>query len=482
MGLSWTTAAVAAPGAVVPRSDYTTDVHRRTSLLVLSVVMTILATIFVVLRCISRFLILRNAKCDDYFLVAAMIILIGYMVGVGIDLANGMGFPKDTVTTAEENVFFRVSLAIYIMYYSGVACVKMSIVFTYLRFAISRTFQRLCIGTIVFLGLFWATCVALSFLLCHPYNTLWDVTGDHYGSCITTSSINVAADAWVIALPVRILLHVPRPRRQKIALCCLFGTAGFATVASAVRIYAIHRFTDTSDPYRYGLQTKAWSIIEMSLGICCASVTGMRPIYTAVAQAMAHVRERWSEKRGGAHGNGRGPHANASADVEAGYGLPETAAGAAAATRAAADGSAPPLSGTSMTPLVPAASHPWSSHTQDHRDSALSGLPCDNKPEKQEPEPEPVASLGRTPSGGSPAPPPETQLPLPPSPTPPTPPPPPPLPQPPSLSPSPTPSSALQPPSMGYGIADEEPSIHEADVVQLQRILPEPTASRATGE
>lgn len=94
-----------------------------------------------------------------------------------------------------------------------------------------------------------------------------------------TAGINTATDFWILLLPIKPLSEIRRLRAEKIALFCIFGAGLFASVASIVRLYSIYIYVSSEDHLRNGLSFLLWCMIEMSVAICCASVTGIRPIW-----------------------------------------------------------------------------------------------------------------------------------------------------------------------------------------------------------
>lgn len=62
---------------------------------------------------------------------------IGYLVNLFVLKANHLGFPMTMLSLDNMLVFMKVTLAIQVMYYANVFCIKTSIVLTYLRFGLS---------------------------------------------------------------------------------------------------------------------------------------------------------------------------------------------------------------------------------------------------------------------------------------------------------------------------------------------------------
>lgn len=112
-------------------------------------------------------------------------------------------------------VLIKTTLAIEIMYYVLIFCVKVSILFFYLRIGMARTSQREsvltsplaanksfelgCKATIYFLAVFTVVCVIACVTQCVPLHKMWDFLGVVQGHCINTTALFYCK-----------CLHVPR--------------------------------------------------------------------------------------------------------------------------------------------------------------------------------------------------------------------------------------------------------------------------------
>ena len=81
-------------------------------------------------------------------------------------------------------------------------------------------------------------------------------------------------------MPIKTLASVHRPRREKIGLFLVFGAGTFAAVASVVRLHTIYKYTLAEDPFRNSLLVNLWSMIEVTIAICCASVPALKPVFS----------------------------------------------------------------------------------------------------------------------------------------------------------------------------------------------------------
>ncbi|KAL8308770.1 hypothetical protein RB593_006874 [Gaeumannomyces tritici] len=260
---------------------------RQDAFFIVSCGLAALAAIAVFLRCIGRFILIRMPGPDDYFLIAAMVGIFGYMVGMFVVKNDHMGFPRSKLTPVNMVNFLKTALAIQIIYSATLACIKMSICFTYLRFAVANKFRYLCIGTIATHAIFFLICFIILLFQCQPMENVWDVTGTVQGTCINNSAFFYAApgfhiltDIWILLLPMHTLKNIRRPNREKAALFAIFGVGAFAVAASCIRLHTILLYNLSDDKFRDALPVNLWTMIETTVAVICASVPGLKPIFS----------------------------------------------------------------------------------------------------------------------------------------------------------------------------------------------------------
>ncbi|KAK1755418.1 hypothetical protein QBC47DRAFT_360341 [Echria macrotheca] len=270
-----------------PDSSYQ---HNQDGLIITAVVMTVIASTFVLMRSASRFVVIRNPGLDDYFMLAAMTLTICYVIMLFVLRHNHVGFPSSTLSADNLSAFIKTTLAIQVLYYTNVFCIKTSILLTYLRFAVTRTFRLLCLGTIFLHAIFFFICFVVTLAQCRPLYKMWTPFAD--GKCInttaffySTSAFNIITDIWILCLPFRTLRKIQRPRRERVALYLIFSVGAFAATASIVRLHTIYIYTLSDDPSRDGIQVNLWSMIELTVAISCASVPALKPLFSRSQRA-----------------------------------------------------------------------------------------------------------------------------------------------------------------------------------------------------
>ncbi|KAJ4363433.1 hypothetical protein N0V83_009726 [Neocucurbitaria cava] len=282
--------------------------------------LTSLSIVIVALRVYTRAFIVRNIGKDDAAMLLALLLTIGYLAVIFVCRDNGLGYSGRVLTPEQMVNQIRGTLAIEVMYYFLINSIKISILFFYLRIAAQKHFEHLCKGTIYFLATFGGICVICTLAQCIPLHKMWDFTGMVKGKCInttalfyTTSSINIAADMWILGLPISTLLKVRRPGREKIALIVIFSLGIFSCIASIVRLHAIRIYTESKDPFFDAVPINLWSMVEVNMGILCASIPSLKALFSKAqrersqnsASYQYHGRERSGGKSSkGSSGNG----------------------------------------------------------------------------------------------------------------------------------------------------------------------------------
>ena len=85
-------------------------------------------------------------------------------------------------------------------------------------------------------------------------------------------------DVWILLLPYRLIFSIPRPTREKLAVYAVFGLGAFSTLCAVIRFHFLVVALNSKDPYYDSLGVNVWSVIEVNVGIICASMPTLRPL------------------------------------------------------------------------------------------------------------------------------------------------------------------------------------------------------------
>ncbi|KAH6686655.1 integral membrane protein [Plectosphaerella plurivora] len=288
------------------------DQERQNTLIAVTIALTTISLIVVGLRVFARAWLIRKAGWDDWLICLAVACSVGYMVEILLGRDNNMGFPMVTLSMENMVNLMKLTLAIQVTYYVAIAAIKISILFMYLRFAVDDRFRQIVIGTIIFHVVFLFVCIVVVFTQCQPIAKFWDLLGTMEGSCninptaffYFTSAVNIVTDIFILALPVKTLIGINRPLREKVALLCIFLVGTFAAITSVIRLHTIYDYTLADDPFRHSILVNLWSVIEINTGIICASVPALKALFTP--RVIREATSRYKKSSGSHNGGGRG--------------------------------------------------------------------------------------------------------------------------------------------------------------------------------
>ncbi|KAK5945722.1 hypothetical protein PMZ80_002930 [Knufia obscura] len=92
------------------------------------------------------------------------------------------------------------------------------------------------------------------------------------------AGFNIALDIVVIALPLGELAKMNMSKRKKFGVMLMFMIGVFVTVVSAVRLKYLVQFRHTQNPTYDYLAPGYWSVVELHVGIICASMPAINSL------------------------------------------------------------------------------------------------------------------------------------------------------------------------------------------------------------
>ncbi|KAF2258476.1 hypothetical protein CC78DRAFT_587068 [Lojkania enalia] len=271
-----------------PKFALSAQQSRLDLMVAISAVMTAIGMACVGLRVYTRACIVRNMGIEDWTMIAAAFLTLVFMSEIIAGATQfKMGFSGILLDVQQMQSAIQNTLAIIMVYKLIVTLIKVSILFIYLRLAIDKTFEKICKGTVCLLMTWEFIVIIVVPAQCRPLHKLWDFTGEVQGSCINssafylaTSTFHVIMDVWILAIPLRLVKSIPKPTQGRLALFFIFGLGVFSTIASIVRLYYLRVFTISDDPFYESMPINTWSIVEVNVGIVCASLPTLRPLFS----------------------------------------------------------------------------------------------------------------------------------------------------------------------------------------------------------
>ncbi|KAK8023864.1 hypothetical protein PG993_011930 [Apiospora rasikravindrae] len=266
--------------AMAHTQDQSEDLSGPTRLLI--IVITALATIFVVLRFLGRWKHGMRLGADDWTCLFALVLLYANF-GVHIVLIDmGVGRHTSSMTVDHVESLSKVLFAGELLYVTSINTYKISLLFFYWRTFPVRAMK---IGGLV-LGIFsvlWSfVAVFVIVFQCLPVSKAWQPwTEGVCGNLLVTepamASLNIFCDVAILCLPIRPVMSLRINGAQKAFVIGTFLLGSYVVFTSCYRLAMFFKFDPNDATYTLA-EAQAWDVVEMASGIISACLPTLGPI------------------------------------------------------------------------------------------------------------------------------------------------------------------------------------------------------------
>ncbi|KFY79925.1 hypothetical protein V499_01183 [Pseudogymnoascus sp. VKM F-103] len=269
----------------LPPPDYAS---RALPLIALQVVLVVFASVFYGLRIYTRARILDTIGTDDWLMGAALFfsfaLAVNTCVGTKFGWARHLSaIPRENLSPILQNIF-----ASEILFTLTTSLVKISILFLYLRIAVTKPWKRVIYGSIAFIVIWTIAFCALIIFQCNPVSDYWDPSSKNcYPAEIALflhGLTNTITDIYVYVLPMRLVWKTNLPKRKRLELVGIFGAGFLVCVAGGIRLYYTIATQTSDDSTWVGYYMYTWEAIEVNLGIVCASAPPLKALTQRILQ------------------------------------------------------------------------------------------------------------------------------------------------------------------------------------------------------
>ncbi|RAH41953.1 uncharacterized protein BO95DRAFT_371900 [Aspergillus brunneoviolaceus CBS 621.78] len=251
-----------------------------------------LACITISVRLFSRIKVQQaRIGLDDWLIVAALLSGTANMISAVVGGKYGVGKHIWVVNMDDIVAMVKVLFANVLLYVTTVTLIKLSIILSYRRIFGMRWTMWACI---VLALSYWVGCTIAFLAACQPVSYYWtkylDPEGGRerynlYAFYIGHAVANMVGDIVILLVPVPLVWRLQLRRSQKIQILSIFLLGGFVCVASAIRIYYF-TFVNSVDVTWILGDVFIWSSIEPSIGIFCACLPVLQPLFRTILNRM----------------------------------------------------------------------------------------------------------------------------------------------------------------------------------------------------
>ncbi|KAK6362246.1 hypothetical protein TWF730_005943 [Orbilia blumenaviensis] len=275
-----------------PRPNYINPETKHPQMFAWELSLLGLAAVAVALRLYVRARMMRpiwGVGGDDWGVGIAILLAIGLTTVQLNSTRYGYGMHIWDVKPEWIMPMRQMAFCTQLLFVLCTATTKLSILFFYLRLSASPTFRLLVYSGMV---LVLATGISFVFVIifqCSPISAYWDLTLPK-ASCINESAANIAnavinslCDLYVFSLPIKDMLGLRLPLRQRISLVMLFSLGGVVCIAGWLRVWQLTCVLNrTYDNTWYGPTMYILTAVECDVAILCGCLPALKPLMAKV--------------------------------------------------------------------------------------------------------------------------------------------------------------------------------------------------------
>ncbi|KAH9870066.1 hypothetical protein J1614_006988, partial [Plenodomus biglobosus] len=256
----------------------------------LAIVLGITITVYAA-RIWARVVISKSAGLDGL----AMLPLIGLTISAILAIRQ-YGFQWHVWDQTARTIISsrQTTLAIELNYLVSTTLIKVSILCFYRRItgSLTNVFVYSTWGSIIFCSVYGILFSLLIIFTCTPvvgffhiYDVAWRATNTLHcfnegAMIVACAAISTIQDLVISMLPIFLIWNLKITRRQRFALCGIFGLGLITTVCGILRTYyATYVYYYTYDITWYAYYGWVWTVLEAQLGVICASAPALKVFF-----------------------------------------------------------------------------------------------------------------------------------------------------------------------------------------------------------
>ncbi|KAJ5795064.1 hypothetical protein N7457_001663 [Penicillium paradoxum] len=279
--------------ATWPEANYIDPPTRGHSVLIVNIICLSLTFLVVFMRLYTRFRITCSIGIDDLFIVLGLVAAVAMAVITSVATEDwGMNRHIWDIEMSRLATVQKLNLSFQIMFSVSSSFTKLSLLWFCRRLIVKGNFTLYnwtYISAMIFVGGSSILFILISVFQCTPISAYWQLSPPKPYRCMnegaitfSASVINIFTDFIVTALPMPLIWRLKLPTRQRLAVISIFALGVIVNVAGSVRtVYVWKSMVIGYDPTWLGWPVLIAAMVEISLGLICASAPALRPLIAA---------------------------------------------------------------------------------------------------------------------------------------------------------------------------------------------------------
>ncbi|EXJ58562.1 hypothetical protein A1O7_05989 [Cladophialophora yegresii CBS 114405] len=275
--------------------------------LAVTIIVTVIATIFIAARIFTRIRLVRSIRQDDWWILAAWVCAAGFSTSICVAVHYGLGKHKQDIPDSSFGALRKAEYTFAILYNPSLMLTKTSIIVFFLSVMskdVDPVFKWCNWLTLAVVNLVGLALTFFNIFQCSPVAAGYLYPTPEKASCtdivtlyLSSAPVNIITDMAILFLPIPILTGMRLPRKQKIILVATFSFGAFVAVIDVIRIAYLQqaalnrlkvvkgtgsepgRTVEDTDFSWYASLSFMWSAVEVCIGIVCACVPSLKPLF-----------------------------------------------------------------------------------------------------------------------------------------------------------------------------------------------------------
>ena len=200
---------------------------RGSEIIAVVAVMTVVATIAVVLRLLGRRISAAKYGVDDFLIVVALVLTYGLNINIGIAVHYGFGKHQLMLSLDHIKKFLLNDWTVQIMFASAISVTRLSLLVFYHRLFPVRRFTIVAVIMGVILIAWWISFLFAIIFSCVPVGSFWDKS--IVGDCVNEHTLSwgvtgseLVVNIILLVLPIPWLWDLRLALTKKLALIGVF--------------------------------------------------------------------------------------------------------------------------------------------------------------------------------------------------------------------------------------------------------------------
>jgi len=209
-------------------------------------------------------------------------------VMLSLPLAGFVGpHPMQEQTPEHASFAYRIGFLAILVWWGAIACTKISVGLTLLRFLKTRPWRVFLWSLISIQVALTVTNILYLTLRCRPIQQAWSLTPDSHACwdpkpfiklSYASAGIHIAIDIALSLIPVAFLLNLRRPRAERVLLILLMTTGLFTSAVALRRTILLDHFgSPDEDPMALNVVFPTWTCTEELLGVAATCTPSLKP-------------------------------------------------------------------------------------------------------------------------------------------------------------------------------------------------------------